>query len=337
MSVCRDRLHLYNCRNQLQRRYIQNHQIKDCPKRLIGCEYCHDYKFTFDDVTNNHWLVCGSFPILCPNKCGSTIQRQNIDNHVADECSLTTINCDFNHVGCAVKLPRQDMPEHLRENLLTHISLLATSHTKQQAEITNLKSENDNLKTKHENFGHNYQYLEAENRRLKTELEHMQQLQQLLKTAPPIVNSRPLGPPVLTMTNFQQHKRDGNEWFSPPVYTHHQGYKICFKVDANGYSTGKGTHVSVSVYFMRGEFDDSLKWPFRGVISWQLLDQVNGSTHTTPYCGKTPNIHCNRVTKGEISKNGWGLQKFIAQSELKPKYLRNNTLLFQIHKIELKK
>ena len=128
----------YNSRNQLQRRYIQNHQIKDCPKRLIGCEYCHDYKFTFDDVTNNHWLVCGSFPILCPNKCGSTIQRQNIDNHVADECSLTTINCDFNHVGCAVKLPRQDMPEHLRENLLTHISLLATSHTKQQAEITNL-------------------------------------------------------------------------------------------------------------------------------------------------------------------------------------------------------
>ncbi len=139
-----------------------------------------------------------------------------------------------------------------------------TSHAKQQAEITNLKAENDTLKRKHENLGHNYQYLEAENRRLKTKFEP---IQQLLKTAPPIVNSRPLGPPVLTMTNFQQHKRDGDEWFSPPVYTHHQGYKFSLKVYANGCSTGKGTHVSVGVYFMRGEFDDSLKWPFRGVIS----------------------------------------------------------------------
>ena len=142
------------------------------------------------------------------------------------------------------------------------------------------------------------------------------------------------------MTNFQQHKRDGDEWFSPPVYTHYQGYKISLKVYANGCSTGKGTHVSVGVYFMRGEFDDSLKWLFRGVISWQLLDQVNGkdhSTHTVPYSDKTPNTYCNRVTKGERSKNGRGLQNFIAHSELEPKYLRNDTLLFQIHKIELKK
>ncbi|XP_064385177.1 TNF receptor-associated factor 4-like [Halichondria panicea] len=335
---------IYRCGNHQQRRYIQNHRIKDCPKRLFDCEHCQDYKSTYDNVTNNHWPVCGSFPVPCPNQCGSTIQRQNIDSHVANECPLATINCDFHHVGCAVKLPRQDMPEHLRENLLTHISLLATSHTKQQAEITNLKAENDTLKRKHKNFGHNYQYLEAENRRLKTKLEP---LQQLLKTAPPIVNSRPpivnsrpLGPPVLTLTNFQQHKRDGDEWFSPSVYTHHQGYKICLKVYANGYSTGKGTHVSVGVYFMRGEFDDSLKWPFRGVISWQLMDQVNGedhSTHTTPYSDKIPNTHCNKVTKGERSKNGLGLQKFIAHTELEPKYLRNDTLLFQIHKIELKK
>ncbi len=177
--------------------------------------------------------------------------------HVADECPLTTINCDFHHVGCAVKLPRQDMPEHLRENLLTHISLLATSHAKQQDKITSL---------------------EAENRILKTKIN---ELEPMLRTAPPIVNSRPLGAPVLTMTNFQQHKRDDDIWYSPPVYTHHQGYKICLGVRASGWRTGERTHISVFVHFMRGEFDDSLKWPFRGVISYQLLDQVNGEDHKT--------------------------------------------------------
>ncbi len=165
-------------------------------------------------------------------------------------------------------------------------------------------------------------------------------MQQLLKTAPPIVNSRPLAPlepPVLTMTNFQQHKRDDSCWFSPPVYTHHQGYKIC-KVNANGNGSGKGTRVSVYVCLMKGEFDDSLKWPFCGVISYQLLDQVNGDhkTDTNTYDDKAPNEYCARVIKGERGV-GWGIAKFIAHSELEPKYLRNNTLLFQIHKVVFEK
>ena len=61
-------------------------------------------------------------------------------------------------------------------------------------------------------------------------------LQQML-----IVNYKSLGAPVLTMTNFQQHKRDDKFWRSPPVYTHHQGYKICLGVHANGDATAKGT------------------------------------------------------------------------------------------------
>ena len=326
---------IYKCGNQQQRRYIQNHQIKDCPKRPFGCEHCHDYKSTYDDVTNNHWPVCGSFPVPCPNQCGSTIQRQNINSHVADECPLTTINCDFHHIGCAVKLPRQDMPEHLRENLLTHISLLASSHAKQQAETTQQREEITKQQDK-------ITSLEAENRILKTKINELEPMQQLLKTAPLIVNSRPLGPlepPVLTMTNFQQHKRDDDQWYSPPVYTHHQGYKICLRVDANGCNTGKGTHVSVYVWFMRGEFDDSLKWLFRGAISYQLLDQVDGKDHKTytiTYDDKTPNEYCTRVTEGERSKYGWGRAKCIAHTELEPKYLRNDTLLFQIQKVELK-
>ncbi len=230
------------------------------------------------------------------------------------------------------------MPEHLRENLLTHISLLATSHAKQQDKIIRLEAENNTFKSKQEHLEQNYQSLKAENRIHKTELEPVQQL---LKTAPPIVNSRPLGPlepPVLTMTNFQQHKRDDDQWFSPPVYTHHQGYKICLGMDANGWGTGKGTYVSVHVYFMRGEFDNSLKWPFRGVISYQLLNQVDGNdheTHTLVYDDKTPNKYCNKVTKGDKSE-GWGHPMCIAHSKLEPRHLRNDTLLFQIHKVKLK-
>lgn len=50
---------------------------------------------------------------------------------------------------------------------------------------------------------------------------------------------------------------------------------MCVHVCANGYGECKGTHVTVSVQLMKGEFDDQLKWPFRGQIIVQLLSQVD--------------------------------------------------------------
>ncbi len=282
------------------------------------------------------------------------------------------------------------MPEHLRENLLTHISLLAISNAKQQTDIKNLVDLDENkmlqlgksfdskiaaLQTKVTRLEQQNTASDAEIKSSKTNLTALQtkvtrleqekqlltistakqqadittsvkenkQLKMKIAELAPVqpmltVNSRPLGAPVLTMTNFQQHKRDDDIWNSPPVYTYHQGYKICLEVYANGRGTGEGTHVSVSMHFMRGEFDDSLKWPFRGVISIELLDQVNGKdnkTYTNIYDNKVPNRTCARVTKGERSV-GRGYSKFIAHTKLEPNYLRNDTLLFQIHKVELK-
>ena len=172
--------------------------------------------------------------------------------------------------------------------------------------------------------------------------EQSKQLEHTLKTEPSAHviphTTIPLGPPVLIMTNFQQHKRDRDSWHSPPVYTGHQEYKICLRVDANGFGSGEGTHVSVYIYFMRGEFDDSLKWPFRGLITFQLLDQFRGKDHVTHevnYEDSVPDKVCSRVTSGKMS-GGRGKNEFIAHSELEPKYLQKDTLFFQIQEVELK-
>ena len=49
---------------------------------------------------------------------------------------------------------------------------------------------------------------------------------------------------------------------------------MCLKVYANGNGVGMKTHVSVFLYMMKGEYDDSLKWPFQGDITIQLLSQI---------------------------------------------------------------
>ncbi len=135
------------------------------------------------------------------------------------------------------------------------------------------------------------------------------------------------------MTNFEYHMKTSYWWYSPPVFTHPRGYKVCLGVVANCHSVNKGTYISVYVVFMRGKFDHTLKWPFRGTISYQLLDQVNGANHKTSrniYNNEVKDKFCSRVIEGERSKFGHGYCKFIAHSELEPTYLQNDTLLFQI-------
>lgn len=48
-----------------------------------------------------------------------------------------------------------------------------------------------------------------------------------------------------TLTQFRQHRIDGDVFVSP-FYTHTQGYKLCLVVHANGYECTLG-HMSVGI------------------------------------------------------------------------------------------
>ena len=323
----------FMCGGRFQRHYVGGHQFENCPKRPFSCEYCHAYDAKYDDVTHNHWPVCGSFPLRCPNECGVELPRQKMDSHVDIECPLASIECDFHHVGCTVELSRKDLPEHFRENLITHMSLLAASHAKQQKEIASLVSENNSYQSKQLSMEQTIEELREENEQLKTKAVMLSLKLDHISTPR---MSIPLAPPVLIMSNFQQHKLKKVIWLSPPIYTHYKGYKVRLRVDASGH--GNDSHISVFLHFMKGEFDESLKWPFRGAFHFQVLDQVDGSSnikHMFLYNDQIRDSACSRVTNGEMSVTGCGESKLIAHSQLEPKYLKNDTLLFQIDKVEL--
>ena len=152
-------------------------------------------------------------------------------------------------------------------------------------------------------------------------------------------------PTELTMTNFEQHKTNNDQWYSPPFYTHPQGYKMCLDVNANGSGDGRGTHVSVFAFLMKGEFDDHLSWPFRGHVTVAMLNQMQDSNHTTktiPFTETTESKHIGRVTVGDRAPGAWGCPTFIAHADLdynpvkNCQYLKYDCLHFQIVKVELK-
>ena len=123
--------------------HLQTHQIDQCPRRPFSCQYCKDFNSNQLDVTTNHWPVCGYYPLPCPNKCGEILQRQNLQSHITDDCPLTIIDCDFQHVGCEVRLPRKDMPAHLKRKVVHHLSLQSESFRR---DMIRLQEENTALR-----------------------------------------------------------------------------------------------------------------------------------------------------------------------------------------------
>ena len=332
------------CSELIKRSKIGFHQTELCPKRPFSCEYCHSYETHYEDVINSHWPVCGYHPVQCPNECGTFPLRQALQNHTTRDCPKTVIDCDFHHVGCDVRLPRKDMPAHLKENLVTHMSLQAASYSKLLASHNKLQASHTTLQASHNE-------LQVEVIRLKNENETLQchqvstmashvTLKDKVNKPETANTTQNTGIPILsyvefTMENYEKHKRNGNGWYSPPIYTHPGGYNVCLSVDANGVGSGRGTHVSVGVCVMKGEFDDQLKWPFRGQITVQIVNQEGKKhyTETIHFTDKTPDIHADRVTQGERN-NGWGFSKFISHEDLESKHLKHDNLCFRVTKIK---
>ena len=61
---------------------------------------------------------------------------------------------------------------------------------------------------------------------------------------------------------------------SPPFYSGQYGYKMCLHLYIMGEGIGKGTHLSLFLVVMPGEFDNILQWPFTHKVTFKLINQA---------------------------------------------------------------
>ena len=115
------------CGNGIQRKDLKEHE-SECSEHPYICECCEDYESTFEDVTTNHWPVCPSRPVLCPNECGMSPKLWSLNGHIENECPLQLVDYAFKYAGCNERLPRRDMPDHITQSLGVHMSLQVTTH-----------------------------------------------------------------------------------------------------------------------------------------------------------------------------------------------------------------
>ena len=84
---------------------------------------------------------------------------------------------------------------------------------------------------------------------------------------------------LFTITCFSDRIRLKEDYLSPPFYTSGRGYKMCLKVYPAGNGTGKGTHVSIYGYLLKGGYDDELNWPFTADVVVDVLNWKGDHNH----------------------------------------------------------
>ena len=293
----------FGCGQWVRRHGMKHHKLHECPKRDHTCEYC-SYHDSRDIVMEQHLPVCHEFPVKCPNKCLVVGGLKRKQLKAhIDKCPLQEIECPFSSAGCTVKLPRNQMVEHEDTAMRQHLRIVAK------------------------------------------QLNSLQESSAPCTLGPVVCPQHVYNiPPVdFIMKGFLEKKQADKVWTSPPYYTHIGGYKFCLKVYPNGLGRGKGTHLSVYAYLMRGEHDDELEWPIEKSVTVELLNQRDAKGH------HSITFHLNRYsddngtcTSRVVDKEtacGYGSTLFISHTDLSynpatnTEYLQDDCLRLRVSDI----
>ena len=139
---------------------------------------------------------------------------------------------------------------------------------------------------------------------------------------------------TIVLTDYQEKRKKHVDWYSRPYYTHLHGYKMCVNV----YMEPSHTDLRVFSYLLSGEYDGGLKWPFRGTVVVQLLNQLSDDNHydyVFDY-SRANDSQSQRVAIGERSINKGPSTRYLLLTALeynsskKCQYLKNDCLKFRI-------
>ncbi|XP_068444789.1 TNF receptor-associated factor 5 [Clinocottus analis] len=122
---------------------------------------------------------------------------------------------------------------------------------------------------------------------------------------------------------------------SVPFHTGACGYKMASKVYLNGDGEGKGTHLSLYVVLMPGDFDALLPWPFKQTVSLSVLDQSGAGNHQSLSFRPDPASQSFRRPAAESAGNvAVGFPRFLPLGKLEtPRdaaYVQDDTLFVKV-------
>lgn len=261
------------CGQLMPRKDIKEHVAKQCPNRMVRCQYCN-HENTFQVIAGSHSSVCPNYPVKCPYNCGNrNIRRAELSKH-EHQCTLRPVVCPFQSAGCKVPLVQKDLNDHMSTYTAHHLELVTKAFDSLRTRAETAEKELHAARTEIEDIRRKEEVSRrAVDVKLKAIVMNADELagtcNDAQKFAVQSIRSlidetfylKKIGQPItFQMINYSDYKRSGKVWYSPPFYVA-DGYKMCLAVYAGGIGIGRGSCLSIALCLMKGEFDDELTWP----------------------------------------------------------------------------
>ena len=337
---------------------VPDHLENSCPKRDYNCRYC-GFTGSYEVVCNEHYPQCDSYPIPCPNSCTVvSVEQGTLDLHLK-MCPYQEVECEV--MGCGERLTREDLDTHMERSTQKHITLMAAAMARLGQEFaTKLQQKEREMRLLLQEKDREIEALRQELKESKRELtEHIEQLQQSTVQLDSQVHElteshqterQKMGrhlqmlngsaPHHFTVRDWNQRRLKDIVWYSHPIYVCKNGPKISLTVRPNGSiaTTARGTHVSIVLAAVEGEYDHQVQWPVRCSVSVQILNQHRDQDHYTVQQG----FQWDRPA-GLVGVDHFGnpdKYKFISHKDLEwnphkqTRFLKNDSLLLVVTRIE---
>eukprot|EP01116_Phalansterium_solitarium_P003360 TRINITY_DN14178_c0_g1_i1.p1 TRINITY_DN14178_c0_g1~~TRINITY_DN14178_c0_g1_i1.p1 ORF type:complete len:464 (-),score=143.66 TRINITY_DN14178_c0_g1_i1:534-1814(-) len=104
---------------RMRKHSVDKHELV-CPHRPLDCVHC---KLAIETTKmDEHVAVCPMVPIQCA-KCRATVTRGDSESHRQKACAEEIVPCPVGQ-GCAVKMLRKELHEHLSADVGRHMLMM---------------------------------------------------------------------------------------------------------------------------------------------------------------------------------------------------------------------
>ena len=258
-----------DCVMEVQRRFLEDHVAKSCPKRNFRCKYC-GYEDTYELIIWEHISGCPKYPVSCPNNCTANMfVRATLNEHIKQGCPLQQVNCEYKSFGCTSYILRKDMPKHMEDNIQQHM-LLVTKELKTTRET--LSGVIVELNTTKEKLSGATKELKLTNEKLS---EAEGTIATLTEKVTLLENGTLTVPLIFYVHKVSQLKSLRNVKLigTYTLLTHLNGYKLylnCFATDS---------HLTFYIGKIDTKNDKKLRWPLRCTVIVTILNQNSTIVH----------------------------------------------------------
>lgn len=302
----------------------------DCPHSKTGCVWVGHISDLKDHLCSCTYSVC----------CDCQQHLHTVPS--AHSCSirdpLGNYVCPLARVGCVTStLPTKiSLESHMRESGLKHnvllVQFVASLQTKCRSSdaCVSTGDKTAELKIRDETISSLTQSLENKHKQCKALELHLAEMR--LR-----VNQLELGTHdgkmLWKIPQFGQRMKDAmsgkyTSIFSLPFFTARYGYRMCLRLYIMGDGIGKGTHSSLFLVVMQGEFDNILLWPFSCKSTFHLVNQVTGKDLVDTF---ESDFQSSSFRKPKTAMNvAAGIPRFVAHKTLQNgQYIMDDTVFIR--------